>query len=210
MIFTDAYRNLSEIYRAMGTRFIKRKAFFYKKHRVTLFYTCLDEETDIMRLMIRGEKDIVYVPFYFTCKENGEVMLRSYFPRVAYDVLKRSLFCQDQYRTTPFLEHVYNVLARDSASDYQRSTSYEFDDEGHEATVQADPSEYVYVSHLRYSHVGEQTEVRIKALYANPYAILKKLRKLHCTVVFTWKVSQKHDLLALIEDQETKTDFLRL
>ena len=210
MDFTQAFHNINYIYSIMGMRVIKRRDFVYKDHRITLYYITLPEDnTHIMRLLIRTGKDILYIPFYLIEKNDGYAVINPYFPSQAYDVLKRSLFYIDQYSPTPLFEQIREKVENDSIDDYSISSISEFDGNIKNSTINTNPEDYVYFHYLRSSdRVGEVIQNRIKSFYPEPEQLIRRLKRIRKTLVFTNRYEKRQNLILVLNNEEKNSIIL--
>lgn len=204
--FTKAEENLKTIYKSLGQDVIKRMPFNYKNHRINIWY--LEEQGfNIIQIEIMNDDVVVFInntiPYY-----EGSFHIDTWVPSKEYDALKYSLFKQDNWLPKALYEHIAEIISTDTIDSYESHTKDDLYNVVREVNGRtANEENLIYFSHLRTARVGKTIEQRLRRMmsYSEAQDIIKKLKKINKTLVFTDNPNESRDLYAAISKEEQLT-----
>lgn len=204
--FTKAGENLRAIYKDLGKDVIKRAPFSYKNHRINIWY--LEEQGfNIIQIEIINDDVVVFISNSIPYYDMG-YHIDIWVPNKEYDALKYSLFKHDNWSPKALYEYISELIATDTIDLYEQYSKVDLYKAVKGVKGRTTNEEnLIYFSHLRSSKVGKTIEQRLKRMmsYSEAQNVIKKLKKINKTLVFTDNPDESRDLYAAISKEEQLT-----
>lgn len=187
----------------MGQDVIKRIPFDYNNHRINIWY--IEEYGfNIIQIEIMNDDVVVFINNTISYYDGG-FHIDTWVPSKEYDALKHSLFEQDNWSPKALYEHIAERLSEDTIDSYECHTKDDLYNVVRGVNVRTVNEEsLIYFSHLRTARDGKTIEQRLKRMmsYSEAQDIIKKLKKINKTLVFTDNPSESRNLYAAITREE--------
>lgn len=202
MDVTKLVLELNEINRNNFDIVIKLNALQYHLHRITIWYFS-DRNFSNFQIEIMNDKDIVFinVPIIHI---NENYVISTWIPDTEYNALKYSLFKQDDWSPKPMYNHIFSTLSANPL-EYEITNHRVMYERVQTTTIRTRSEEnLIYFSYLRTSNIGDSIINRLYRMFPKEEAsrIIRSLKRIHKTLVFTDNPAERRDLHASINEAE--------
>ena len=196
--FTEAYLHLNHLYGGEHNRIMDMPNFQYNNANIRYLYIRTGVH-NILHISFSINREYAVCPFFILSTNTDNTYgIDTYIPEDVYSHISSVFYSNGAYSTNRFfsvlVEHILNVRPDNKATFIRRGDFEVYINQAN--YVPNNDQDLYYFWHLRKSNLGNKTIAHIKRTipYPQSYEIMRYLRQIHRTLVFTNDFAQMHNL----------------